>query len=350
MSQLLDVLPAHRLDTMRLTRYLAEHIPGISQMRARQFQGGQSNPTYLLETNVGKLVLRKKPPGTLLPSAHQVEREFRILSALAHSDVPVPKALVLCEDASVLGTAFFVMTHVEGRVFESPALPDVPVSDRREIYLSAAQTLAKLHKVDWRSAGLSDFGRPQNYLQRQIERWTKQYRASLTEADDPRMDQLVGWLEAHRPAKGEVAIAHGDFRIGNLIFAPDEGRVAAVLDWELSTIGDPLGDLGYCCLAYHLPHGMPGVKGLAGLDLTKEGIPSEAEFIATYCRAVGLAGIEYWTFYLVFALFRLAAILQGVHARAIQGNASSTNALAAGRNAALFASIAYDIAQSGPRA
>lgn len=344
MSVLVDVLPAHRLDEARLAGYLAERIPGFGAMRLRQFQGGQSNPTYLIESDAGKMVLRKKPPGVLLPSAHQVEREYRIIAALHGSDVPVPEPLVLCEDASVIGTAFFVMAHVEGRVFEKPALPEVPVAERRAIFLSAAETLAKLHAVDWQAAGLGDFGKPENYLQRQVDRWARQYRASIVGEADARMEELIAWLETNRPEGGRVTIAHGDYRIGNLIFAPHEGRVAAVLDWELSTLGDPLGDLGYCCLAYYMPTGVAGVKGLAGLDLEKEGIPTEAEFIAAYCKAAGFARIGNWNFYLVFALFRLAAILQGVYARAIQGNASSSNALAAGRNATLLAGLASDIA------
>lgn len=341
MSDLVEVLAEHRFDEAALVRYLAAHLPGIGDMRVRQFQGGQSNPTFLLETALGRLVLRKKPPGVLLPSAHQVEREYRIIAALRGSAVPVPEALHLCEDAAIIGTPFFVMRHVEGRIFPQPDLAAAPRAERRALVLSAAETLAALHRVDWRAAGLEGFGRPESYLARQIDRWSRQYRAS--DAGDAAMDALIGWLEANIPAESRVAIAHGDYRLGNLIFAPDAPRVAAVLDWELSTLGDPLGDLAYCCLCYHLPHDVPGVKGLAGLDLATEGLPDEAEFVAHYGRHAGLAAIEGWTFYRAFALFRLAAILFGVNARARQGNAANANAATAGRNAGLLAGIGLEL-------
>lgn len=343
MSDLVEVLPQHRFDEAALARYLAAHLPGIGEIRVRQFQGGQSNPTYLLETALGRLVLRKKPPGVLLPSAHQVEREYRIIAALRGSAVPVPEALHLCENATIIGTPFFVMRHVEGRIFQQPDLAGAPKAERRALFLSAAETLAVLHGVDYRAAGLESFGKPENYLARQIDRWSRQYRAS--DAGDAAMDKLIGWLEPNIPAESRVAIAHGDYRIGNLIFAPKTPRVAAVLDWELSTLGDPLGDLAYCCLCYHLPHDVPGVKGVAGLDLAAEGLPGEAEFVAHYCHHAGLAEITGWTFYRAFALFRLAAILFGVNARALQGNAANTSALTAGRNAGLLARIAVDLAQ-----
>lgn len=347
MSELIDVLPRHRFDEPALTRYLADHLPGFGQITVQQFQGGQSNPTYLLETNLGRLVLRKKPPGVLLPSAHQIEREFRIISALHGSAVPVPEPLLLCEDASIIGTSFFVMWHVEGRIFQQPTLESAPFAERHALFSAAAETLAALHRVDWRAAGLESFGKPENYLARQIDRWTKQYRASTDGAGDPNMEALILWLQANRPAISRVTIAHGDYRIGNLIFAPDVPRVAAVLDWELSTLGDPLGDLAYCCLAWHLPHDVPGIKGLAGLDLPANGLPDEAGFVAAYCRHAGLDRIEGWTFYLAFSLFRLTAILQGIHARALQGNAAHANALVAGRNAGLLAEIATNIISKG---
>lgn len=343
MSDLIEVLPLHRFDEIRLAAYLAEALPGVGAIRVRQFQGGQSNPTYLLETGLGRLVLRKKPPGVLLPSAHQIEREYRIIAALRGTAVPVPEALHLCEAAGVIGTPFFVMRHVEGRIFQQPDLAAAPKDERRALFLSAAETLAVLHGVDYRAAGLESFGKPENYLVRQIDRWSRQYRAS--DSGDVAMDALIQWLEANIPAPGRVAIAHGDYRIGNLIFAPEAPRVAAVLDWELSTIGDPLGDLAYCCLCYHLPHDVPGVKGLAGLDLAAEGLPDEADFVAHYCRHAGLAEVADWTFYRAFALFRLAAILFGVNARARQGNAANADALTAGRNAGLLAQIGVDLAQ-----
>jgi aminoglycoside phosphotransferase (APT) family kinase protein len=343
MDDLIDVLPKHRFDEAALLRYLATAMPGIGSLHIRQFQGGQSNPTYLLETALGLLVLRKKPPGLLLPSAHQVEREFRILSALHGSTVPVPEPLVLCEDTEIIGTSFFVMRHVEGRIFQHPTLTAAPVEERRTLFHAAAETLAALHRIDFRAVGLEGFGRSENYLLRQIERWSNQYRASIQGAGDTRMEMLIRWLETNRPETSRITIAHGDYRIGNLLFAPDAPRVAAVLDWELSTIGDPLSDLAYCCLAWRMPHDIAGVKGLAGLDLVANGIPDEAEFITVYCQHAGLERIENWTFYLVFSLFRLAAILQGIHARAMQGNAAHANALEAGKNAGLLAQIAYDL-------
>lgn len=343
MSELIEVLPQHRFDEARLAGYLAASLPGVGEIRVRQFQGGQSNPTYLLETALGRLVLRKKPPGVLLPSAHQVEREYRIIAALRGSAVPVPEALLLCEDAAIIGTPFFVMRHVDGRIFPQPDLAGAPRAERRALFLSAAETLAALHGVDYRAAGLETFGKPENYLARQIDRWSRQYRAS--DAGDDAMDALIRWLEASIPVESRVAIAHGDYRIGNLIFAPDTARIAAVLDWELSTLGDPLGDLAYCCLCYHLPHDVPGVKGIAGLDLAAGGLPDEAEFVAHYCRHAGLAEIADWTFYRAFALFRLAAILFGINARARQGNAANANALTAGRNAGLLARIGLVLTQ-----
>jgi aminoglycoside phosphotransferase (APT) family kinase protein len=341
MSDLIEVLPLHRFDEIRLAAYLAEALPGVGAIRVRQFQGGQSNPTYLLETGLGRLVLRKKPPGVLLPSAHQIEREYRIIAALRGTAVPVPEALHLCEDAGVIGTPFFVMRHVEGRIFQQPDLAAAPKEERRALFLSAAETLAVLHGVDYRAAGLESFGKPENYLVRQIDRWSRQYRAS--DSCDVAMDALIQWLEANIPAPGRVAIAHGDYRVGNLIFAPEAPRVAAVLDWELSTIGDPLSDLAYCCLCYHLPHDVPGVKGLAGLDLAAEGLPDEADFVAHYCQHAGLAEVADWTFYRAFALFRLAAILFGINARARQGNAANANARTAGRNAGLLARIGLEL-------
>ncbi len=344
MSALIDVLPAHRFDVERLAACLSDHEPGLGRIAVRQFQGGQSNPTYLLETGAGRFVLRKKPPGPLLPSAHQVEREYRVISALYGSEVPVPRPVMLCEDPDVIGTAFYVMEYVDGRIFERPDLDGLPPAGRRALYDAMNGTIAALHRVDWAAAGLTGFGRTENFLARQIDRWTRQYRASIVGEADPVMEELIAWLGANTPADSVVTIAHGDFRLGNLIFAPDAPRVAAVLDWELSTLGDPLGDLAYCCLPYHLPAGVDGVKGLQGLDLAALGIPSEEEFVASYCRRTGRDGIAGWTFYLTFSLFRLTAILQGVYARAVQGNAANANALEVGKRAALLARTARVLA------
>lgn len=345
---LVEVLSAHRFDEIRLAAYLKGRLDGFDgALTVRQFQGGQSNPTFLLDTLAGKLVLRKKPPGVLLPSAHQIEREFRVILALHGTGVPVPHPLLLCDDPGVIGAPFYVMRHVAGRIFDHPKADAAPAHERGLLYAAMARTLAALHKVDPQAVGLGDFGRPDRYLARQIDRWSGQYRASLVEAADPNMERLMRWLPGNLPPQSRVAIAHGDFRIGNLIFAANGAEVAAILDWELSTLGDPLSDLAYCCLPYHLPGDASGVKGLKGLNLKTLGIPTEAEFVETYRRAAGVDAIGQWPFYLAFSLFRLAAILQGVHARAVAGNASSANALEVGRRAALLAETGCSIAFDG---
>ncbi|PWC44762.1 phosphotransferase [Azospirillum sp. TSO22-1] len=344
MPALTDVLPAHRFDEERLRAYLSGHIPGLGAIAVRQFQGGQSNPTFLLDTAAGRFVLRKKPPGPLLPSAHQVEREHRIIAALHGSGVPVPRPVLLCEDPEVIGTAFYVMDYVDGRIFERTDLEGLDPAGRGAVYDAMNATMAALHRVDWTAAGLDGFGKPENYLARQVDRWSRQYRASIVGEPDPVMEDVIGWLGASMPPEEPTTIAHGDFRLGNLLYAHGEPRVLAVLDWELSTLGNPLGDLAYCCLPYHLPAGVEGVKGLRGLDLAALGIPSEEAFVEAYCRRTGRVGIAGWTFYLTFSLFRLAAILQGVHARAVQGNASNANALEVGKRATLLARTARGLA------
>ncbi|HEX5515440.1 MAG TPA: phosphotransferase family protein, partial [Gammaproteobacteria bacterium] len=272
---LVDVLPAHRFDETALREYLRPQLEGVEQsFSVKQFQGGQSNPTFLLEAGGRRYVLRKKPPGKLLPSAHQIEREYRVIEALQQTDVPVPTTRLLCEDDSVIGTAFYVMDFVEGRVLEHPALPNAPKEQRWAIYEAMADTLAKLHRVDWQAVGLEGYGRPDQYVQRQINRWSQQYEASKT-GDLPAMERLMQWLPAHAPERDETTIAHGDFRLGNLMLHPTRPEVIAVLDWELSTLGHPLADLGYCCMPYHLPGDMPGIRGVTGLDLKAENIPDE---------------------------------------------------------------------------
>jgi aminoglycoside phosphotransferase (APT) family kinase protein len=346
MGTLGSVSEAHRLDESRLTDYLVG--AGLDDFRqpmtVRQYQGGQSNPTYLLEAGGTRYVLRKKPPGKLLPSAHLVEREYRVMKALAQTDVPVPAMHLLCEDDDVIGTTFFVMEFLDGRVLPDPAIPESTSSERQAIYESLCDTLAKLHNVDFQAIGLGDFGKPANYVQRQIDRWTKQFHAAKTD-EMPAMDALIEWLPANMPDEDETAIAHGDFRLENTILHPTEPRVIAVLDWELATLGHPLGDLAYNCMTFHLPHGAPSLKGIAGLDLTRLGIPTEEEYVARYCRMTGRDDIPDFSFYIVFAMFRLASICQGVYARALQGNASSDNALVVGKKAAVLADIAWDIAQ-----
>lgn len=335
------VRAAHRFDEARLAAYLAARLPGLGgPLAVRQFKAGQSNPTFLLATAERRLVLRKKPPGVLLPSAHMVEREYRVIAALKDSAVPVPDALLLCEDADIIGTPFYVMAHVEGRVVQDPDLPGLDADERAAVWESMNQTLADLHGVDWRAVGLEDFGKPGNYVARQIARWSRQYEASKTE-EIAAMDRLMAWLPDHLPDGDETAIAHGDYRMGNLILHPREPRVVAVLDWELSTLGHPLSDLAYNCLPYHLPAARKNLRGLEGLDLAALGIPSEAAYLDDYCRRTGRARIEHWPFYIAFALFRLAAICQGVYDRALKGNASAPNALDYGTLARHFAEAGW---------
>ncbi|HEY6394807.1 MAG TPA: phosphotransferase [Candidatus Binataceae bacterium] len=335
----------HRFDEARLERYLNDRMPGFrSPLTVLQFVAGQSNPTYLLQTPDARFVMRKKPPGTLLQSAHQVEREFRIIRALASTGVPVPRTHLLCEDASIIGTAFFIMDYVEGRIFTDPLLADANPDERAAIYDSMNDALARLHKVDFCAVGLGDYGRPQGYVARQVARWTKQYRAS--EIDPiPAMDRLIEWTSQHIPPADETTIAHGDFRMGNLIVHPTEPRVVAVLDWELSTLGHPVADLAWNCLAYHYPPRLEDVASLAGADLKALGIPSEEEYLRAYCRRVGRADVNDFLFFVAFAFFRSAAIQQGIAMRAKLGNASGPDADEHGRRAGLSAQLGWDIAQ-----
>jgi aminoglycoside phosphotransferase (APT) family kinase protein len=334
-----DVLPQHRFDEAPLWRYLEQRLDGFSgPAQLRQFQGGQSNPTYLIETPTRKYVLRKKPPGKLLPSAHLVEREYRILRALPPEQVPVPRARLLCEDVSIIGTAFYVMDHIEGRVITGVTLPQLTPAERRAVYADFARVAAGLHGVDYKACGLGDFGKPEGYVARQLDRWSKQYVASKTD-ENPDMDKLIAWLAANQPQRDETAIAHGDFRIGNTIIHPTEPRIIALLDWELATLGHPLADLAYACMYYHMPAGSDVGAGLAGLDLQQLGIPTEDEFLATYRRQAGRDEIPDWRFFLAFGFFRMAAITQGVYARALQGNAADQRAISYGEAAKVFAGI-----------
>ena len=344
-ESLRPVRDAHRFDEARLAAYLSDHLPGFAPpMTVRQFEGGQSNPTFLLETAGGPFVLRKKPPGDLLPSAHLIEREYRIMSALAGSGVPVPAMQLLCEDTDIIGTSFYVMAQVTGRVFRNPALPESEPDERTALYDAMNDALARLHAVDWRRAGLADFGKPERYLARQTDRWSRQYRASMTE-EIAAMDRLIDWLPRHLPEDEDIAIAHGDFRLENLIFHPTEPRVLAVLDWELSTLGHPLSDLAYNCMTYHFPAEGISFPGLGGLDVGALGMPTEADYLAAYCRRTGRDDIPDWSVFLAFSLFRMAAILQGVYARALQGNAASERAMQMAGMPALLAGIAWEIAQ-----
>lgn len=319
------VRDAHAFDVARATRFLEERIPGFhGPVEVSQFRGGQSNPTFLLHTPGGRYVLRRKPAGPTLRTAHAVDREFRITSALHAHGIPVARPLAYCDDAAVMATPFFVMEFVEGRIFWNPALPEVARADRAPLYRAMAKALADLHGVSIAAAGLSDFGRPGDYFERQIARWTEQYLASKTR-EIPSMDHLVAWLAAHPPtSSGRESVIHGDYRLDNVIFDPKAPAVRAIIDWELSTLGDPLADLSYQCMLWHLPAGVFG--SLAGMDVEALGIPSEAEYMAWYFAAAGGTRPPDWEVSIVFNLFRLASILEGVARRAVEGNASSRRA------------------------
>lgn len=341
----MPVQERHRFDPGVLEDYLRSQVEGFSgPLAVEQFKGGQSNPTYLLYARGGRYVLRAKPgpAAKLLPSAHAVEREYRVIAALGKAGLPVPRTYCLCEDESVIGRSFYVMEYVAGRVLWEPSLPGLTPPERAAIYDETNRVMAMLHQVDYRSAGLADFGKPGNYLARQVDRWSRQYRASETEKIDA-MDRLIAWLPENVPPEGASAVVHGDYRLDNLIFHPREPKVLAILDWELSTLGDPLADFSYQCLAWHIPPGQ--FRGIAGLDLHALGIPDESRFIASYCGRTGRAAIAHWDFYLAYNLFRIAAILQGVMKRALEGIASSERALEAGRRAKPLAELGWRYAQ-----
>jgi aminoglycoside phosphotransferase (APT) family kinase protein len=322
------------LPVERLGRHLEQHIEGFRGLRATsKFPGGQSNPTYLLEADSGRYVLRRKPPGVLLPSAHAVDREFRVISALAGSGVPVPQALHLCADDAIIGSMFYVMEFKEGRTLWDPALPGFGVAERSRIYDEMNRVLVALHSVDPAAVGLADFGQPGSYYARQVSRWTKQYRAAETAHVEP-MEQLMAWLAERLPADdGRVSLVHGDYRLDNLMFHPTDERVVAVLDWELSTLGHPFADLAYQCMQWRLPHGSDSLRGLGGIDRTALGIPDEEAYVARYCERMGIDAIPAWNFYLAVSFFRLAAICQGVYKRGLDGNASNPAAVRYGEAA-----------------
>ena len=333
------------IDIPRLEEWMSAHIEGFAgPLDVEQFAGGQSNPTFLLKSAGRRYVLRRKPAGKLLPSAHAVDREYRVITALEDTEVPVAHGFGLCSDPAVLGADFYVMDYVEGRIFWTAALPEVPAENRRAIYLEMIRVLAAMHAVDYTAVGLGDYGKPTQYVARQVSRWAQQYRASATDPIEA-MERLIEWLPQNVPANDETSLVHGDYRLDNTIFHPSEPRILAVLDWELSTLGHPLVDLAYFCMRYHLTANEFG--GLAGVDVGALMIPTEEECVADYCRRRGRAPVApgEWSYYLAFCMFRLAAILQGVLARAIQGNASSATALEAGRRARPLAERAWRLVQ-----
>ena len=328
------------LDLAALERWLSALVPVQGPLTAERIGGGQSNPTFRVRAGQGRWVVRKKPPGVLVPSAHAVEREYRVMHALTKSAVPVPPLIGLCEDPSVLGTAFYVMEHVDGRVLWDPALPEVESAERAAMYESLNRVLAAIHGVDLAKTGLVDYGRPGNYFERQVARWAKQYRAT-SEFRIHAMDRLCDWLAAHIPDSDESTLIHGDYRLDNVMFHPTEPRIVAVLDWELSTLGHPLADVAYQAMTWRFAPG--DFRGMAGRDLPALGIPSEREYLEAYCARVGraLPSDELWSFAIACSMFRLAAILHGIALRAAQGNAVGDNAAATGQSARVIADLAW---------
>ena len=341
------IRPGYGFDEAALQTWLQANLPGFAgPMAVAQFRGGQSNPTFLLTAGGRRYVLRRKPMGDLLPSAHAVDREFRVIQALASTDVPVAHAHALCEDPDVIGSAFYVMDHVEGRIFWDPTLPGMDPGERSAIFDELNRVQAALHRIDPAAVKLGDYGRPGAYLERQVARWTRQYKAAETETIEA-ADRLIEWLPRHMPAEGQTRIVHGDYRLDNVIFHPTEPRILAVLDWELSTLGHPLADFSYNCMAWHIPPGT--FRGIGGLDLQTLGIPSEEEYIRLYCERTGLATpaslAADWNFYLAYNMFRIAAILQGIAKRVEDGTASSEQARASGAGARPMAELAWRFAQ-----
>lgn len=354
-DQFIGTRPAtgkHAFDTDALTAWAAQHIDGFAgPLEVALFKGGQSNPTYLLTTPARRYVMRSKPGpvARLLPSAHAIEREYAVMEGLAGTDVPVPRMFALCEDESVIGRAFYLMEHMQGRVLWDQALPGMSVAERGAVYDEMNRVIAALHKVDYAAVGLADYGRPGQYLERQISRWSRQYRASVTQPIDA-MDRLMDWLPQHIPQAahaGLTSIVHGDYRMDNLIFHPSEPRVIAVLDWELSTLGHPLADFSYHCMSWHISADL--FRGIGGLDLAALGIPAEADYIARYCSRTGFATprelAPHWNFYLAYNMFRIAAILQGIAKRVEDGTAASEQARANGARARPMAELGWQFAQ-----
>jgi len=335
----------HRFDEQALARFMAVNVEGFTPpLQVEQFKGGQSNPTYRLTDGAGRdYVLRRKPPGKLLPSAHAVDREYRVISALNKTNVPTPRAYALCEDDSIVGTAFYIMEYCDGRVLWDPLLPEVPKEGRRAIYEAKVETLARLHAVDYAALGLADFGRPGSYVARQISRWGKQYKASETESIEA-MDRLLDWLPAHLPASDETVLVHGDYRLDNMIFHPTKPSVLGIIDWEISTLGDPLAELSYLCMLWRTPADW---GGLHGHDLGVLGLPGEQEMVDHYCKLARRAVPDQalWEFYMAYNLFRVSCIRQGVYARSLDGTASNVRAADSGKLVRPAADLAWQLAR-----
>ncbi len=341
----MPVQEKQRFDVAALENYLKQHVDGFTgELTVEQFKGGQSNPTYRLSAGGRHYVMRAKPgpAAKLLPSAHAVDREFRVITALGGAGIPVPRSYCLCTDEGVIGRAFYIMDCVEGRVLWQQSLPGFANSGRAAIFDEMNRVIAALHGVDYAKIGLADYGKPGNYFERQIARWTKQYRASETEKIEA-MDNLIEWLPKNIPPGEEISIVHGDYRMDNLIFHATEPRILAILDWELSTLGHPLADFSYHCMSWHIPE--ERFRGIGGIDLTALGIPTQEEYVAAYCKRTGRSGIANWNFYLAYNMFRIAGILQGIMGRVVDGTAASRHAEDAGKRARPMAEMGWAVVE-----
>ena len=338
-SGTMPVRDAHRIDREALEHYLAKHIESFrGPIEIEQFRGGQSNPTYRVTAANARYVVRRKPPGKLLPSAHAVDREYRVLAALQGTEVPTPRVFALCEDPEIIGTPFYVMEYVDGPVYWELWLPERDPPFRTAVFDAMNDGIAKLHSIDYHGVGLEDFGKPAQYVARQIGRWSKQYRASETEVI-PEMDRLIDWLPAHLPDDDETTLVHGDYRLDNMIFDATEPRLLAILDWEISTLGDPIADFAYHCMPWRLPPETG--RGFQGMDLEALGIPSEQDYLAAYCRRTGRSRPTHWEYYMAYNMWRLAAILQGIMGRVMDGTAASEHAGEMGAMARGLAELAW---------
>lgn len=340
-----SVRPEHRFDEENLTRWMEKNVEFFNRpVTVRQFKGGQSNPTFKITTPHRSYVMRRRPSGHLLDSAHAVDREYRVMSALHQIGYPVPRTHTLCEDESILGSSFYVMDCVEGRIFWDPGFSQVPREDRPLYFRSMNDTLAQLHRLEPGAIGLGNFGRPGNFIERQISRFTRQYLADEEAGRIAAMDRTIDWLTVHRPAESEIRVVHGDFRVDNLIFHPTEPRIVAVLDWELSTLGDPLADFAFHAMMYRMPRDI--TTGILGVDLAQNNIPSEEHYLDMYCQNTRRRDLPHYDFYVVFGMFRLAAIMHGIKGRVLRGTSASTHAARAIEGLDSLAELAWCQARS----